>query len=214
MIANLRSFLKTTLFGGFAVLLPLVLFIAVYVWLFRLLTGLLEPISEEILDFSQLTERILADGLAVVLLITTCFMVGLIVRTRIGSVLTAIIDDRLLRKFPGYTIIKETIGQFFGDREKLPFNAVALVQPFANETFMTAFVTQRHENGRTTVYVPASPSPVAGNVYHLENRFVHIIDVPIEKAMRIVLSCGSGAEELFREYEKQHGKPLVFKRSE
>lgn len=201
MLANLRAFVRTTLFGGIAVLLPLALFVAVYAWVYRFLTGLIEPISEEVLNFSQLTERILADAIAIALLIAVCFFVGLLVRTNMGLIIQSTIDQRLLRRFPGYTIIKETIGQFFGDKKKLPFSSVALVQPFGNDTYMTAFVTEVHDNGRTTVYVPASPSPVAGNVYHLLNKFVHPLDVSVEKAMRSILSCGAGASELWARYE-------------
>ncbi len=195
-MSRFRAFVKTTLFGGVAVLLPLALFAIVYAWMYRFLTGLIEPLSDRFLSFSPRTERIVADVAVVSLLIGLCFAVGLVVRTRIGDILLNIIDRRLLRRFPGYTIIKETIGQFFGSK-KLPFRRVALVQPFGNETMMTAFITEVHPDGITSVYVPAAPSPVAGNVYHLPNRFVHPIDVPVERAMRTIFGCGTGAADLF-----------------
>ncbi len=195
-MSRFRAFVKTTVVGGVAVLLPVALFAIVYVWVFRFLTRLIEPLSDRFLSFTPRTERIVADIAVILFLIGLCFLVGLLVRTRIGDYALEIIDHRLLRRFPGYTLIKETSEQFFGGK-KVAFRKVALVQPFGNETMMTGFITEEHPDGRYSVYVPAAPSPVAGNVYHLPKHWVHPIDVPVERAMRVILGCGAGASALF-----------------
>lgn len=197
-MSRFRAFVKTTLVGGVAVLLPVALFAIVYVWVFRFLTRLIEPLSDRFLSFTPRTERIVADIAVILFLIGLCFLVGLLVRTRIGDFVLGLLDQRFLRRFPGYTLIKETSEQFFGGGgKKIAFRKVALVQPFGNETMMTGFITEEHPDGRYSVYVPAAPSPVAGNVYHLPERFVHPIDVPVERAMRVILGCGAGATALF-----------------
>lgn len=199
MIASLRHFVKTTILGGIAVLLPVLLFVAFYRWLFLFLTGLIDPLTEQVKSLEPSTQHFVAQAIVLALLVLVSFLVGLLVRTRIGQFAQNIIDSKLLRRFPGYSLIKETLGQFFGGRKKMPFSAVALVQVFGNETMMTGFVTDEHEDGRTTVYVPACPNPIAGNVYHLPNRFVHKLEgVRVEAAMRTILSCGGGASGLFR----------------
>ena len=200
MLAKLRAFIRTTILGGVAVLLPVALFIIVYSWLYGVLAGMIEPLTAEVEEVAAPGARYLAQGIAIGIIVLSCFLVGLAVRTRIGRFVRVTLDERLLKRFPGYTLIRETVSQFFGKR-KFPFSSVALVQPFGNDTMMTAFVTEKHDTGMTTVYVPACPSPMVGNVYHLPDRFVHPIDIPVEVAMRSIFGCGAGAGELLTKVE-------------
>ena len=94
---------------------------------------------------------------------------------------------------------KETVVQFLGDK-KSPFSSVALVQIFGNETLVSAFVTDTHDNGDYTVFVPTGPNPTSGNIYHVKSRFVHPVDVPVEEAMRSIISCGAGSAGLISAY--------------
>ena len=73
----------------------------------------------------------LADLLVIALLVTTCFLTGLLVRTSVGNFIHTRLEQGFLAKFPGYTIIKETVQQFVGDK-KSPFSQVALVQVFGS----------------------------------------------------------------------------------
>ena len=77
-MSRFRTFVKTTIFGGIAVLLPLALFAMVYAWMYAFLTGLLEPLSDRFLSFSPRTERIVAD-IAVVF-----FLIGLAIVGRVN----------------------------------------------------------------------------------------------------------------------------------
>jgi uncharacterized membrane protein len=98
-------------------------------------------------------------------------------------------------------MIKETVNHFIGRKES-PFSSVAMVQLFENETLVTAFITDRHGDGRVTVFVPTGPNPTSGFIYHLDQRFVHRVDVSVEEAMRSVISCGAGSEKLIKGLRK------------
>ena len=106
-----------------------------------------------------------------------------------------------VRKVPDL-LVKETVVQFLGT-ENRPFSSVALVEVFGNETLMTAFVTDRHKDGSYTVFVPTGPNPMSGNIYHLEREFVHPVEVPVEVAMRSIISCGAGSARIIEAYDKE-----------
>ena len=93
-------------------------------------------------------------------------------------------------------MVKETISQLFNTNEKSPFASVALCRIFGNETMVTAFITDKHDNGSYTVFVPTGPNPTSGNIYHLKPEYVHEIEASTEETMRSIISCGAGSKAL------------------
>ena len=188
---KLKEFAKSVLAGGLLVILPLAIFLYVVVWLFRLVLRAVDPLTTLLIAKSPLQGTV-ADIAAIVLLIGVCFLVGMLVRTRVGSFIYAAIESNLFRKIPGYSVIKDTVSQFFGKKES-PFSSVALVRIFGSDTLVTAFVTDKHEDGSYTVFVPTGPNPTSGNIYHLKAENVQVVDVPVQDAMRSIISCGAGS---------------------
>jgi uncharacterized membrane protein len=43
------------------------------------------------------------------------------------------------------------------------------------------------------VFVPTGPNPTSGNIYHLPGDRVRSVDVPVDQAMRAIISCGAGS---------------------
>lgn len=190
---KIKSFLRTTFFGGFLVVLPIIVLIFVLGWLYETLTDKIRPITTIFIETARFGELI-ASISAVVVILLLFFIVGLIVQTRLGKYLVHLLEERVLKRIPLYRIIKETVIQLFGG-EKIIFKSVALIKPFGNETMITAFITDESSNGYTTVFVPSAPAPTGGYIYHIKNEFVIKIDYPIEQAMRTVLSLGAGSKE-------------------
>ncbi len=194
---RLKGFLKTSLLGGVVVVLPVAILVSVSLWAFRLIMGWIEPLTRLIIKDSQLNEYA-ASGLVVVLIIVTCFFIGVLVRTRLGGFFYRLIEQRVLRLAPGYSLIKDTVLQIFGNRKDSPFSSVALVRLFGNETMATAFITDTHADGSYTVFVPTGPNPTSGLIYHLPGKYVKPVRVPVQDAMRTIISCGAGSEKLLR----------------
>lgn len=199
-MSRMKSLIKTSFLGGLTVILPVAILVFVFKWVFGVVARVIQPLTNLILIKSNLRE-IMADLLALAIIITVCFIVGVIVKTQIGRFIHTSLENSILKFAPGYSLIKETIMQFLG-RKKTPFSSVALVQVFGNETMLTAFVTDEHSDGSYTVFVPTGPNPTSGNIYHLESRFVHQVDVPVEDAMRSIISCGAGSAMLIDAYRK------------
>ncbi len=198
---SVGNFLRTSILGGVAVILPSAILIFIFKWIFNLITELIQPITNLVMSKSHLRE-ILADILVIMIILAVCFVLGVIVKTRVGNFLHDKLEKKLLSVAPGYTMIKETVMQFLG-KKKNPFSSVALVQVFENNALMTAFITDSHADGGFTVFVPTGPNPTSGNIYHLHGKFVHPVDVSIETAMRSIISCGAGSASLIEEYQKR-----------
>ncbi len=182
------------------VILPVAILFFVFNWIFNLVRNMIQPLTNLVMTKSQIQE-ILAAILVIAVILTLCFVIGVFVRTSLGKWIYQTLENRILKVAPGYSLIKETVMQFLGSK-KSPFSSVALAQIFGNETLVSAFVTDTHSDGSYTVFVPTGPNPTSGNIYHLEGRFVHPIDVPVEDTMRSILSCGAGSTKLIKALSK------------
>lgn len=207
---RIKAFLKTSLIGGMVVILPVAILLFVFKWLFNIVTDIIQPLTNLVMMKSH-TQEILADMLVIAVILTACFIVGIFVRTRLGTFIYKILENRILKIAPGYSLVKETVIQFIGNK-KSPFSSVALVQIFGNETLVSAFVTDTHADGSYSVFVPTGPNPTSGNIYHLKGKYVHPVDIPVEDAMRSIISCGAGSTRLINAYMEKSGNDVNSKR--
>jgi len=196
---RLRSFLKTSLLGGLVVILPATIVVSVSAWLFGLIANWIQPLTNILRSYSEYNELI-ADFIAISLIIFACFSVGVLVRTRLGGFLFRTIENRIFRLVPGYSMIKETVLQVFANRDESPFSSVALAQIYGNDTLATVFVTDRHADGCYTVFMPTGPNPTSGLIFHLKGEYVHPVDIPVQEAMRSIISCGAGTSHLLTKH--------------
>ena len=196
---RLRSFLKTSLLGGLVVILPVTILVSVSLWLFGLITNWIQPLSDALRSYSEYNELI-ADFIAISLIIITCFFVGVLVRTRLGGFLFRTIENRTLKLVPGYSMIKDTVLQIFGNRDASPFSSVALAQVYGNDTLATVFITDKHADGSFTVFMPTGPNPTSGLIFHLKGEYVHSVNIPVQDAMRSIISCGAGTHRLVQQH--------------
>ena len=198
----MKSFLKTTVVGGLLVVLPIGILVFIFNWVFDFLLDAVAPLVA--LALGEKARHDTVAGLAaIVIILLVCFIVGLVVRTSFGRWLHSGMEDKLLSRAPGYTVIKETLLQFLGNKRS-PFSSVALVQVFSSETWVAGFITDEHENGMVTVFVPTGPNPTSGNIYHLPKEKTCPIDVPVEDVMRSIISCGSGSSKMIQALAAAH----------
>jgi uncharacterized membrane protein len=206
-VDKLKQFLKTSLLGGVVVILPVAILVSVTTWIFNLVTGVIQPLTRLLISDSQLNE-IAAEILVIALILACCFFVGVLVRTRLGDYLYRFIETRFLKLAPGYSMIKDTVLQIFGSRKDSPFSSVAMVKVFGNNTRMTAFITDTHDDGSYTVFVPTGPNPTSGLIYHLDSDCVEKVNIPVQDAMRSIISCGSGTADLMKRATARGVVPL------
>jgi uncharacterized membrane protein len=189
-----RNFLRTSFMGGILVVLPMVILFLVFRWIFSFMFDLVSPVTMLLMKTGTMHE-ILAGFLALMIIMLVCFLIGVAIKTRWGHFTHNSLEDYVLRYAPGYSLIKETVMIFLG-RKTPPFSKVALVRIFATPTLMTALVTDEHPDGSFTVFVPTAPNPTSGNIYHLKQENVFLVDVPVEEAIRSILGCGAGSTRM------------------
>ena len=198
---KLKKFIKSTLFGGLVVILPITIIAFFIRWVFQLITDLIQPLTNHALKTYQMPEYV-ADIIIVSLIILVCFVVGLVVQTSIGNYLHRMFDDIFQRITPGYRMIKEVVIQIFGSKETSPFSnsEIAKVRLFGKDcpTEITALVTDRHADGSFTIFMATGPNPTSGNIYHVSAEQVTLCPhIPIDSAMRTIIACGAGSADLF-----------------
>ncbi|MDO3388190.1 DUF502 domain-containing protein [Gilvimarinus sp. SDUM040013] len=197
-MSRLRSFVTLTLLGGLTVVLPITIFLVLLQWLVGVIDRSIAPISDWLAEYVTVSEH-MADMLGVGLILATCFLIGLLVKTGIGRWLHRKVDALLSRLAPGYSTIREMVAQIMGgeDNASLLNGKVcrAYIMGHASPVCVTGIVTAEHEHGGYTVYVPTAPVPTSGFVYHLPANCVELLpDISVESAMRTVIACGSGSQ--------------------
>ncbi|MEQ8703489.1 MAG: DUF502 domain-containing protein [Phaeodactylibacter sp.] len=193
---RLRRFFATTFIGGLVVILPLTLFFFLVRLLVNFMTNMASPVRA-LLPFSDELPGWFLDFMALAIVLTLFFILGLVVRTSSGSKMVTSFEQRWLMSLPFYNVLRETVRQFIG-RKKVPFSQVVLADPFGSGTLMTGFVTDDElENGYVTVFVPTGPNPTNGFVFHMKKEDVKYVNTRPEDAMRSIISVGAGSSSLF-----------------
>jgi uncharacterized membrane protein len=185
---TLGMFLKVTLVGGLLVVLPLWVSLLLLFKAIKAALAVLQPIAKLV------PQRFVHhDVVALCLLVLICFVVGLIIRTELGKRIGDWLEQHLLGRLPGFSIIRSMIGQFAGKEDEQSFQP-ALVE--IEEALVPAFIIEKHADGQFTVFVSSSPTPMAGAIYILQPERVHPVAVPLRKAMVCVTKWGAGAAEM------------------
>ena len=195
-----KEFAKKTLLGGVVILLPVALLVMGFRWLYGIVTDLIQPLTNLITNVIGMPE-IFADSLVLIGMTGLCFCVGWFVTTAGGAWFHSKFDDRFSRYVPGFQMVKDIVGQFFGDATKSPFanGEVAMVKLFGQDspTEVTAIVTSKHADGRYTVFVATGPNPTSGNIYHVQKEQVTLYPaITVSDAMRTIIACGAGTGDL------------------
>jgi len=195
---RIKTFIKTSLLGGLAVILPVTITILIFKWIFNFVIQIIQPLTQLVASNFQ---EFAAEAIVLGIILSSCFLVGAIVKTKLGQFFRRHFENVLSKFIPGYGMIKSTVAQIF-DRKKYPFSSVALVQAFENDTLMTGFVIDKHPDDIYTVFVPCGPNPTTGYIFHLQKQYVHPVKVPIENALRSVISCGVGSKPLLDAFQQ------------
>jgi uncharacterized membrane protein len=199
-MGKIKNFFVTSLLGGIVVILPAAVTYFVFCWLFNIVASMIQPLTNLVVRASALKE-VLASAVVICIILVICFLVGILIKTKLGAWIYRTLENRILKVFPGYTLIKETIAQLIGTK-KSPFSSVAVVTPFGNETKAIGFITAVHPDGMYTVFLPTAPNPTSGYVLFLKKENVYPVDLPTESVMKTIIACGVGSQMVFETYLK------------
>lgn len=202
-----RTFIHTSLLGGIVVILPVAIMFLVFRWIFHVVKGLIGPfvrVLGPLFELETKTQTALAHFVVLAIIVATCFLVGVAVRTRLGGMAYRSLEQRLVRVAPGYSIVKETISQLLGSKH-MPFSEVALLH-LGNGMMLTVFIAETHSDGSHSVFVPTPPNPATGQVLHVPAERVEVVKIPMEKALRSIIGFGLGSDAILSAWHDQRAE--------
>jgi len=193
------EFMKATLISGVLVILPLGL---VLIILLKIIV-MIQPLSAPFVEWLPRAFRYPAL-IAVVVLLVACLLAGLLAQTHAGRGVGNSLEDAILNRIPGYSMVR-SLTRRIGNVEESKKFAPALVE--IEEALVPGFVVEEHADGRYTVFVPSAPTPAVGAIYIIARERVHLIDASFLKAVKCVSSWGVGSAELLQAMRAPEKKP-------
>jgi uncharacterized membrane protein len=184
------EFVKSTLLSGVLVILPFGLAAIILLKIAEVIRPLSAPILPLIPDSLRFPALI-----TLLLLLVVVLVVGLLAQTRAGRGAGSTLEDAILNRIPGYSMVR-SITRRIGNIEDSEKFATALVE--IEESLVPAFVVEEHADGSYTVFVPSAPTPGVGAIYIIARERVHLVDVSFMKTVKVISSWGVGAGELYQ----------------
>jgi uncharacterized membrane protein len=189
---TILDFFKTTILGGLLFLVPVVLMILILRQAISMAGKLLTPV-ERLMPFESVLGIAMRHIVAVLVILAVCVIAGLVARTRAGGRLNDAFERVVLKRMPGFSLLKSVAGGVAGVQTG---SDVAVALAFLDEAWLLCFIMERHESGLLTVFVPSAPTPAAGSIYYLREEQVRRLDVPVATAVTCVMQLGIGSREL------------------
>lgn len=185
---------QALVFASKALIRGLLIIVPVYLAVLLLLKGM-KSVANLVGPFTHLLPGWLPaeELLSLLLFLAICILVGASVGTTPGRRVRGWLEDAVFQRIPGYALIRGLTQQVAGQSRESTWKP-ALYQ--TDEGLVPAFIIERLDDGRYTVFVPSIPTPFAGAVYVLDAQRVHPVNVPFTDAIRVVSKWGSGAKDL------------------
>ena len=185
---HVREFVVNSLAGGLLIVVPIYLSVLLLLKAMRSVAGLVKPFARLVPEWLP-GEQVLS----LLLVLSICFLIGVVVRTRAGRLARERIEKSLFERIPGYALFRSLTQQLAGRSEENVWKpALAEIE----EALVPAFIIEEFDDGRFTVFVPSAPTPLSGSVYILTPERVHPVDVPFTHAIKALSRWGSGSKEL------------------
>ncbi|MFO0013427.1 MAG: DUF502 domain-containing protein [Planctomycetota bacterium] len=192
-------FLGKTILAGVLVLAPIFLTGLLFVKGFETVAGVVRPLRKALPHWLPNEE-----ALSVLLLLTLCFLIGLALRTGLGRWIQQRLENNLLSRIPGYTQIRDIARQVAGDQQQKAWKP-ALVQ--FDDGLVQAFLVEECNDDLVAVFVPAIPSVLTGDVFIMDRKRVHLLDIPFATAIKSISHWGAGSKEWVAAYSRLSQKP-------
>ncbi len=179
---------KTNVIYGLIILIPLTIIVLIIVKIVEILDGL--AVS---LGIQSVAGVGIAIIMALILLILSCFVIGVFVRTRIGSWSHEKLENAGLKRLPGYQIISNILKGFAENNSSYP---AAMVQLYGPGTAVLGFIMEESDSASVTVFVPTTPVITIGNIYIVDRERVTRLDVTANDVTECISQWGVGAQKI------------------
>ena len=186
-MGGIYRFLKSTLVGGLAVLVPVVALLAVIGWVTEIALKAILPVFEWLPDKSVggVSLTVLA---AIGTLVAGCFLAGLCAETAVIRFLGER-AEWLALAVPGYALMKNVGASLIGIEGKRPLRTVLVQFP---GSWQLGFLMETLPDGRPVVFVPTVPSGLVGMLHIFSADRVQILAMSVPAALDNLARLGVG----------------------
>jgi uncharacterized membrane protein len=195
MIKNILKHLRTKIFAGILVILPLGVTFLILTFVFNTLENILSPLTPKITVYLFHHEYLL-PGLGIIGFFILLYLLGVIATNVMGRKLVSW-GDRLFTVIPVvkniYTSSKQLTDAFSATR-KGSFRQAVFVEFPQEGSYVLGFVTNELTNlehqRKVTVFVPMAFIPPQGILLFLPKEKVFPSNLTIEEAIKAIMSVG------------------------
>ena len=196
-------FLKSTLFGGLGVLLPVVVLLALVGWAVDTAITAVRPVFEWLPDKSVHGVSLVALA-AIGSLILGCFLAGLLART---AIVRGLGDraERLALSVPGYALMKNVGASLVGVEGK---NRIRTVLVRFEVSWQLGFLMETLTDGRHVIFVPGVPRALVGTLHIVSADRVQVLAMSVPAALDNLGRLGVGLRDAWKNEPVSGGEVL------
>lgn len=199
--------IRRNIIAGLLFLLPIAITIIVLKFLFNTIDGIIQPAIDPI--FNQIRPglaRRIPPGAGIIILIICVYLIGLLGANILGKWIGKRIQYLFL-KVPivgiVYSTAKQLIESFSGEGST-GFKRVVMIEYPKDDCwtigFLTNMINDENDKIMALVYIPTSPTPNSGWVAIIPIENVYDTDLPVQEALRMVLSGGTVSPTHLKKY--------------
>ncbi len=204
---TLLTKLKRYLISGLLLWLPLIATFYIIKFLFDLLNNAMNLVHITFPSSTGLSNEI--PGIGFIISIVVLLISGALASNLLGKKIVHI-GENILARIPLIRSIYKAIKQITHavlNTSNQSFRQVVLIEYPKKGCFSLAFQTasslkidQSHAN-MTTVFLPTTPNPTSGFLLILPSESVSKVEVPVEEALKFIVSLGTAIPEKFSRTE-------------
>lgn len=187
----MKKFVTTTAIGGVFFLIPLVIVAVVMAKAFSIMKLVAEPL-DRFIPIDSIAGIGLVNILAVLILLLTCVLAGLVAQSPPAKALYAKLDSILLELIPGYAWTKTVLAGISGDQRINEFKPVLVS---FDDMSQIAFEIERSANGLVVVFLPGAPDARSGSVAYVTADRVQPIEAKFLDINKSLHHMGKGAAQ-------------------
>jgi uncharacterized membrane protein len=186
------KFVKTALFGGLGILLPILLLVIVLKEFVELLIGLATPIANLLPE--KLIESIpQTEVLAALLIVAASLVLGLLSMMPLTRAAGEAFEQRILSKVPVYLPLKSLLQALLGSEQADTFQPAFIRND--DESMEPCYIIEDVGRPRLLVLVPWTPASFAGSLKLIPRERVHPVDLTFDEFSLAIGHFGVGLQE-------------------
>jgi uncharacterized membrane protein len=190
-------FIRTTIFGGLLILIPvtvLTIIITVFSGIYNVIKEPLDPLAA-LCPFQTLGGVGVVALLAVAIIVSLCFLTGLVTRTAWAHRILARCDANFIGKVPFYPLVRSLWFEMSGRQYK---TGVTYVLARIQGGWQPGVLMEELENDWLVVFIPRIPNVFSGTLFYLTPDRVKRIETTSVAILKAMARFGVGSRSLLK----------------